>query len=191
MTDQEKEFLKEVFKETGSHIRTTERKSLIVTGAYIGLFSVFLSSIAKNCLSGSPVTLSWLSVAIQFFFLLIGTCIYVMQQWYRAWKEHYLDVSLKIRREFIDDKSVNNNEQILPYWLRKERPESRISIDNLLKFLTIIINFILVVLISYQILELHKNLNLSVLIVVLIIVSYIGIIALAQNRIKKNKKLIA
>jgi len=100
MDEQDKSFLMEVFKETGAHLRTTKRKSLIVTGAYIGLFSVFLSSLARTCLSDPPVTLScsWLSIGIQMFFLLIGTCIYVMQQWYRAWKEHYLEVCLTQNR---------------------------------------------------------------------------------------------
>ena len=138
MEDRDKEFLMQVFTETGAHIRATDRKSLIVTGSYIGLFSIFLSSLAQTCLTGSPITFSWLSVAIQTFFLLVGTCIYIMQQWYRAWKEHYLEVSLAIRKEFVDDNRISSNDKILPYWLRREVPESRISIDNLLKHVTVI-----------------------------------------------------
>lgn len=95
----EKQFFLELFKEIGAHIRTTEQKSLMVTGAYIGLFSIFLSNLINSCLGLSQLKFSWLSVAIQLFFLLMGTCIYIMQQWYRAWKEHYLDISLRIKNK--------------------------------------------------------------------------------------------
>jgi hypothetical protein len=191
MEDNEGEFLTKVFAEIGAHIRTTERKSLVVTGSYIGLFSVFLSTLAHTCLTGSSIKISWIGVAIQSFFLLIGTCIYVMQQWYRAWKEHYLEVSLAIRKEFINDERMSHNERILPYWLRREVPASRLSVDNVLKYVTVVINFILVILISYQVLELHQNRNLAILIVVLIFLLYIGVLLLVQFRIRKDQSLLA
>jgi hypothetical protein len=191
MEDREIEFLAKVFTETGAHIRATDRKSLAVTGAYIGLFSIFLSTLAHTCLTGSSITFSWLSVAIQTFFLLVGTCIYVMQQWYRAWKEHYLEVSLAIRKEFINDERMSSNHTMFPYWLRRGVPESRISIDNILKHLTVAINFILVLLISYQVLELHQNRNLAILIVILIVLVYIGMLFVTQIRIRKGRNLFA
>jgi len=191
MEDQESEFLTKVFTETGAHIRATDRKSLVVTGSYIGLFSIFLSTLAHTCLTGSSLTLSWLGVAIQSFFLLVGTCIYVMQQWYRAWKEHYIEVSLAIRKEFLNDERMTSNDKIFPYWLRRGVPGSRLSVDNILKYVTVVINFILVVLISYQVLELHQNRNLAILIVVLIILAYIGILFLVQMRIRKGQHLFA
>ena len=186
MDNYKKDFLKDVYKDVGAHIRATDRKSLFVTGIYIGLFSVFLSSLARTCISGSPINFSWLSVAIQLFFLIIGTFVYVMQQWYRAWKEHYLDVCLRIRQKIINENDIGNIEKALPYWMRGEVPESRISIDNLLKYLTVTINLIIVVLISYEIFELHQNRSLSILLVVLLIFIYIGVIAITQNRIKRN-----
>ena len=67
MEDNEKHFLIEIFKEIGAHIRTTEQKSLMVTGAYIGLFSIFLSNLINSCLGLSQLNFSWLAVAIQFF----------------------------------------------------------------------------------------------------------------------------
>ncbi len=187
----ESEFLIKVFTEVGAHIRATDRKSLTVTGAYVGLFSIFLSTLAQTCLTGSQITFSWLAVAIQTFFLLVGTCIYVMQQWYRAWKEHYIDVSLAIRKQFFDDDRMLSNEKTFPYWLRREVPGSRIAIDNILKHVTVVINFILVVLISYQVLELHQNRNLAILIIVLIILGYIGVLILVQMRIRKGQNLFA
>ena len=115
-----------------------------------------------------------------------------MQQWYRAWKEHYVDVSLRIRTKFITDESMSENyDKMLPYWLRKEWSGSRISVDNLLKFVTLIINFIIVILISYQILELRQKNSLAILVVVLIILAYIGLILLTHYRINRRKDLIA
>jgi hypothetical protein len=70
-------------------------------------------------------------------------------------------------------------------------PDSKILIDNILKHVTLVINFILVLLISYQILELHQNKNMAILIVVLIIFVYIGVLLLTQSRIRKGKDLFA
>jgi len=114
-----------------------------------------------------------------------------MQQWYRAWKEHYIEVSLAIRKEFLNDERMTSNDKIFPYWLRRGVPGSRLSVDNILKYVTVVINFILVVLISYQVLELHQNRNLAILIVVLIILAYIGILFLVQMRIRKGQHLFA
>ena len=192
MDDKDRGFFIEIYKETGAHMRATERKSLIVTGSYIGLFAIFLPIITQIYKADGIVQYSWLSVAIQAFFLLIGTCIYVMQKWYRAWKEHYLEVSLNIRKKFIDDNAMQNNYiNMVPYWLRQEVPESRISIDNLLKYVTTLINFILVMMISYQILTLEQNKNLAILVVIIIIFAYIGLLLLMQHRIRKSRKLLA
>ncbi len=191
MSDPHDAFLVAVFTATSSHIIATDRKSLIVTGSYIGLFSIFLTGLTHSCFTEEPITFSWLAVAIQMFFLVVGTCIYVMQQWYRAWKEHYLEVSLAIRKVFIDDEQMSSNDKILPYWLKREVPESRIAVDNLLKHVTVIINFILVILISYQVLELMKNMNLAILIVVLMLGGYVGLLLLTQSRIRKSRELFA
>lgn len=84
-----------------------------------------------------------------------------------------------------------NDNKMLPNWLKKEGSGSRISIDNLLKFVTLIINFIIVILISYQILELQQNHSLAILIIILSIIAYIGIILLTHNRINRRKNLLA
>jgi hypothetical protein len=114
-----------------------------------------------------------------------------MQQWYRVWKEHYLDICLNIRKHFIDEVFLRNNEKLFPYWLRKETPPSKISIDNLFKYITLLMNFSLVYLISYQLVELNKDNCWIVPIVCIIIAIYIGRIYLAQHRIRKGKNLWA
>jgi hypothetical protein len=119
MAEINNDFLKEVFKESNSHLRATDRKSLIVTGAYIGLFSVFLSSVAIGRWSEINMMSMWLQIAVQLFFLVVGTCIYIVQQWYRAWKEHYIDVCVNIRKHFMPDTDYPG---VLPYWLRHDSP---------------------------------------------------------------------
>ncbi len=187
MADIDRDFLKEIFKETNSHIRATDRKSLIVTGAYIGLFTIFLSSIAKTGGTGSPPS-PWLQVAVQGFFLVVGSCIYLMQQWYRAWKEHYIDVCLEIRIRFLPEADYPG---LLPYWLRHHTPESRVSIDNLLKYLTASMNFVIVFIICYELLDLITNQKLAILVVAVLILSYIGLLYIADRVICKNKTLFA
>ena len=187
MHDPDMEFLKEVFKETNSHLRATERKSLVVTGAYIGLFSIFLSSFAN--IDGTGYSPSpWLQVAVQVFFLIVGSCIYLMQQWYRAWKEHYIDVSFEISKRFMPEADYRD---LLPYWLRVDSKGSRISIDNLLKYLTATINFVIVFIICYELLDLLTNQKLAILIVAVLILSYIGLLYVADRVIGKNRMLVA
>ncbi len=123
MSEIDKDFLKEVFTETNAHIRATDRKSLLVMNSYIGLFSVFLSSLAIGRWSGSGSPSPWVQIVVQTFFLVVGSCIYIMQQWYRAWKEHYIEVCLNIRKPFHGGRKHFMAEAdypgILPYWLRK------------------------------------------------------------------------
>jgi hypothetical protein len=111
-----------------------------------------------------------------------------MQQWYRAWKEHYIDVCLEIRKHFMPDQDYPG---ILPYWLRHEVPESRMSVDNLLKNLTAAINLVLVFIISYNLQEVLTNRNLATLAVAVMILTYIGVIYATDRVIRKSRNLFA
>ena len=188
MPEIDRDFLKEVFKETNAHIRATDRKSLFVTGAYISLFSIFLSSVAFGRWSGSLPTSPWVQVAVQGFFLVVGSCIFVMQQWYRAWKEHYLDVCLEIRKQFMPDVDCPG---ILPYWLRQGVPASRISIDNLLKTLTAAVNFVLVFLICHDLMDVIPNRNFAIMTVTATILAYVGLFYATDRIIRKSRRLFA
>lgn len=183
----DRHFLIEVFKESNSHIRATDRKSLIVTGAYISLFSLLLTSVAARRGSELPPS-PWVQIAVHGFFLVVGSCIFVMQQWYRAWKEHYIDVCLEIRKEFLPDL---DRPGIVPFWLRREVPESRISIDNLLKHLTAAVNFVLLFLICYDVMSLLPNRNLAILILAAMILAYMTLIYSTDRVIRKSRQLFA
>jgi hypothetical protein len=181
------DFLKYLFREINAHIRATDQKSLSVTGAYMGLFSVYLTTVAIGRWEVSQVS-PWVEVAIQVFFLCVGTCIYVMQQWYRAWKEHYIDVCLNIRKYFMPDAE---DIAILPYWLRHGPVESRMSIDNVLKYLTAMMNFVLVFIILYRVLTLVRDRNLGILTIALLILGYVGVIYAADRVVQKKRILNA
>ena len=188
MSELNNEFLKEIFRETNAHIRATDRKALGVSGAFIGLFSVYLSSVAVGRWSGPGAQALAVQIAAQTFFLVVGICIYIMQQWYRAWKEHYIDVCMNIRKQFMPEQDYPG---LLPYWLRHESTESRMSIDNLLKNLTGVVNLVFVFILSYKLLDIITNRNLGFLVVVTLILSYIAVIYLADRNIQKKRTLFA
>ena len=144
MTADQLSFLKEVFEEMNGHIRSTDRKSLLVSGWYITVFSVFLSSVAVGKWSETSQAPPHVQVFVEIFFLLVGTCTFVMQHWYRAWKMHYLAVCLEIRKIFLPEL---NKPELMPYWLQANQSPSSISTDNLLKYLVIVMNYILLILI--------------------------------------------
>jgi regulatory protein YycI of two-component signal transduction system YycFG len=46
-----------------------------------------------------------------------------------TWKyAEEIEVSLAIRKEFLNDERMTSNEKIFPYWLRREVPGSRLVI---------------------------------------------------------------
>ncbi len=187
MPDMDRNFLIEVFKESNSHIRATDRKSLVVTGAYISLFSLLLTSLLRRGPDGlqSP---SWAEIAVLAFFLLIGSCIFVMQQWYRAWKEHYIRVCFEIRHHVLPKFEPDG---VLPYWLRHQMPQSIISIDNLLKHLTAVVNIVLLFLMCYELMNLLQNRNLAFLIVAALFIGYVALIYATDRVIRRNRELLA
>lgn len=142
-SEMNKEFLLAVFHEVNDHMRNTEQKYLIVTASYLGLLSVITSSIT------SSTTGSRSGIVSHFLLLLIGTAVYIMQGWYRAWKRHYLSVCLNIRQRF----AVTMDEGLCPYWLRPTVKVRRRTIDNLLKGLTLLVNLGLACLIASELRE--------------------------------------
>jgi hypothetical protein len=65
------------------------------------------------------------------------------------------------------------------------------SVDNLLKNVTATINFVLVFIISYDLLEVLSNRNLAILVVAVLILSYIGVVVAAGRVIQKTRTLSA
>jgi len=145
----ESDFLLLVFQEVNDHMRNTEQKYLIITAAYIGLISVLVSTFGGRQAPGDPLSIDPTIVSLfsHLFFLVIGLTVYVMQAWYRTWKEHYLKVCLDLKRHFVQRQ---DNPALFPYWLRQDftKTRTKLLIDNFLKYLTFSTNVFLAVLIS-------------------------------------------
>src|SRR5262245_61468693 len=144
------DFLKEVFKETNAHIRATEQKSLILTGAFVGFYlNGFLSVLKGQGIAESPFAEPWLIVTFHVALLFIGVVVYVMQLWYRAWKEHYMDVCLELRKHFVP---AAVSETPFPYWIRlTPLAAGRFSVDNLIMYVTFLVNLGVLALLAYDI----------------------------------------
>ncbi len=98
--DKKQEFVFTVFSEMNDHIRATDEKHVLIVSFYIAMLTVVFS------LSMDRLTkIEWDNFFLCSFVWLLGTCVLVLQLWYRAWKEHYLEVCFNIAAEFdIDDK---------------------------------------------------------------------------------------
>lgn len=181
-------FLTTLFKVVNDHMRTTERKYLIITGAFIGLFSILVSTALVGWpASGGQQQRPFFSLAVHLFLLVTGSFVYVMQNWYRAWKEHYLDVSLAIRQKLLPD----SEEEVLPYWLRREVPERPLSVDNLLKLLTIVVNLLLVTLISIESFAVSSHFAVGITVTVVLGVSYLIFLYTTDRSMRKGNYLYA
>ncbi len=184
MTTEQSAFLKEVFKEANGHIRATDRKALTVTAVYVGLFSVFLATFGNG--GGMAMPSSPWAVLLQLFFLLVGTSVYVLQCWYRAWKEHYLEICGHIRDLFIDEAAMPHLSKCLPCWMHCEFRISRISVDNILQYLVLLINSIIVAIVSFEILNLADRNSASILAIIIGVLAYSGIVITVWRHIHKK-----
>ena len=141
------DFLKEVFTETNAHIRATEQKSLVLTGAFVGFYlNGFIYVLKGQGIADSNTTDPFVVLVFHLLLLFIGTVVYVMQLWYRAWKEHYLQVCIEIRKHFEPTPST---ESVFPYWMRSLATENgRFSFDNLVMYVTLLVNLGVVFLVA-------------------------------------------
>lgn len=187
----DRDFLLIVFQEINDHVRNTEQKYLIITAAYIGLISVVISTFNEAQVAGSNVSFhsGIFSSLSHFFFLLIGMGVYVMQVWYRTWKEHYLKVCLEIKQYFVQ---VENSSSLFPYWLRKDitKLKARVLIDNSMKYLTLSTNILLAALITVEVNHLIRNKFLMIGFDLFIILCLV-IPVFVERKIRNEKFLLA
>ena len=143
----------EIFRQVNEHMRATERKYWVSTSSYLGLLLLFLSKASESNLILYTPNESEMFASIKYLLLHIiisffGIIIYLMQNWYRSWKEHYLDILYEIRQKLYQDK---NNNKYLPYWLRNKPKNRTISIDNSLQLVTFLINTSFIILVCIEI----------------------------------------
>lgn len=116
-------FLLEVFEEVNGHIRSTERKSLLLAGAYIGLISAILFRLAD---SDKPVDVE--QVFLTSVLLALGCTVAIVKDWYRSWKKHYIAVCIAIKKTVLPE---GENPDVLPVWLRGTEKSVAASSDAL------------------------------------------------------------
>lgn len=186
----DKDFLKEVFKETNAHIRSTEQKSLVLTGAFVGFYlNGFLSVLKGQGLTAANSADPSLVLLFHFGLLMIGTIVYIMQLWYRAWKEHYMVVCFELRKHFVP---VVENEGPFPYWIRKlPTAGGRFSMDNLIMYVTLLINVGVVILIADDILEISRTTDVAIWAIAGLFVAYSALVARLGFAMRKPTHLIA
>lgn len=171
MNDDQEKFLFEVFEEANAHIRENDRKSLLVTGVYVSLFSLFVGSLMRT--TSPPALEGWPSVLAQAFFLIIGGCVFILQQWYRAWKMHYLEICQKLTQHFFPADDFEAVRDMLPYWLRPKFRSSRISVDNMFQYLVFLVNTVIAALLSHETLELTQRSSCGITAIVIGLILYV------------------
>ena len=125
--------------------------------------------------------------AFSLFNLLIGFCVFMIQLWYREWKEHYLQICYNIASNFKLD------EQFLPCWLRVHKEKRKFSADNFLLLITFLINIGIFFYSSYLLWNLIKCSFISKIIVIIFcLILYLSLLIIAKQKlINKQNFLIA
>ena len=184
------DFLKEVFKETNAHIRASEQKSLVLTGAFVGFYlNVFIYLLKGQGIVAANVTEPLIVLVFHVLLLFIGTVVYTMQLWYRAWKEHYLTVCFEIRKHFV---ATLSSESVFPYWLRTQRTENgRFSFDNLVMYVTLLVNLGVLFLIAEDVLGLLKASATVPFTIGDLCLWYVIVVLLIHSRIRSTSFLAA
>jgi hypothetical protein len=185
----DKDFLIALFQETNDHMRNTEQKYLIITAAYIGLISVLVSTSNENQLVSNQYLFkpTRFNILAHSFLFIIGSGVYMMQTWYRTWKEHYLNVCVNIRQYFIKIETQDNS-CLFPHWLRKNKPKSKLLVDNFMQHLTLFTNAIVGLLIAIEIWIFHKNYFIGVVATLILVLIYLLYV---KYKMRKSSFLVA
>jgi hypothetical protein len=128
-------------------------------------------------------------LAFHLLLLFIGTVVYVMQLWFRAWKEHYLLVCLNIRKHI---EAAPNPEGVFPYWLRDIPTDSgRFSFDNLIMYVTLLVNFGVLFLIAQDTQDLMSASSAASLVIAGTSLAYVGLVVTVNVKMRGSAFLPA
>ena len=176
----QKDFELELFRQINEHIRATDRKLWVATGACVSVFFFYLvrfdtTDLVMSCQVNACDMEAVISVVIHLLYGFFGTVIYLIERWYRAWKVHYLEVLYDLRIRLYGDR---NNDSILPFWLRDFTAAQPMNVENIIKISTFIVSFAFVLLGAYELSELLHEKNgdiFGIAIVAIYIVIIFGI----------------
>jgi hypothetical protein len=121
--------------------------------------------------------------------LFVGSVVYIMQLWYRAWKEHYIQVCFELRKHFIP---VVETGVVVPFWLRTTPAlSSHFSYDNLVMYVTLLVNIGVLFLISSDIPELFKGASYASTFIGAVFIAYMVLVAFIHKKMRGSNFLDA
>ena len=173
----------QIFSELNQHIRNTENKYLSISLSYLGLLAIIISIIFNE--NQTFLTPKPISIAIYTIICFIGCVVYILQKWYRMWKEHYLEVCNSIASTW------GIEEKFLPFWLRKNMGEVKFCIDHTLGYFTAFINFCMFLLLAYNLSLTISSRLWQVLAPIFTFSCFIIFLFIVNNTIKKDWKQVA
>jgi hypothetical protein len=126
-----------IFEQTNEHMRVTEMKSLQIASVHVTVVGIALSV----AFSRSEPLPGYIMAAILFSLAAMSYISFAIQDWYRAWKAHYVRCAAATWSRFDVDR------RCVPYWLRTAHYDAakreRVSVDNWLAQCTLYIARIL------------------------------------------------
>jgi hypothetical protein len=154
-----------------------------MTGAFVGFYLNGFTAVLKGQgISAASFADPLVVVLFHLVLLAVGTIVYVMQLWYRAWKEHYIEVCYGLRQHFIP--SIEN-ESPFPFWLRRAPTTGgKFSFDNLVMYVTLLVNVGVLFLLAYDILELVNNPKVANLGIAALFVAYLALTSALNRRMR-------
>ena len=178
-------YLLHLFSELNQHIRNTETKYITISISYLSLVSIICSIILKIETSNVLNTLTYNHIIVYSLIILIGCFVIVMQKWYRAWKEHYLQRCQEIDNEFKVDAKFK------PFWLIVNKKNPIINLDKSLFYFTNIVNALVVFQLCYDLYSLSSYNYFKFILPTIIIVFYILFLVVIKLNISGKKFLTA
>lgn len=152
-----------------------------MTATYLGALFGLLITTLTNTKEVEFFKPSIFKMTINVVFLMFGMAIYVLQRWYRVWKEHYIEVM------YLIVESWKIESKYRPYWLRNiEVKSNKFNIDNMLYYLTFITNTFVLALLCINIFYLQQSIIIRISIIVLIVFLYIVISIMFHHKITKS-----
>ncbi len=123
-----------LFLELNNHLRNTENKCITLSVGHLGLISLLIPimySESNEFFKGSTINIIVYSILI-----IMGCLVYLLQKWYRLWKEHYMEIIKKLMTESKTD------DKFLPDWMKAQNNSSKFSIDDSIRYFNAFLNLI-------------------------------------------------
>ena len=185
-------YLLSLFSEMNGHIRNTENKYLTISISYLSLVTI-ISSVILNKMILTAMNINYIVVYV--LIILIGSCVIVLQRWYRIWKEHYLKRCQEIDKILMGiyestQEKPSISQELKPCWLQDNNNESQplLGVDSTLHYLTNLVNLGVVLKLGYDLFLLSESNLIKFIVPIGIIFVYTLFITIIRFTILPEKK---